>query len=83
MEVHGDDAALAVVANVHAELRAASERCGVQINKWLGDGAMLSGFDPGAVTRCAAQALVQVAVSSPLPLRGGVARGFAHLRQEG
>jgi class 3 adenylate cyclase len=73
-ESHGDDAAVAVLARLRAVLRATTERRGVRITKWLGDGAMLSGIEPDTVMACAAEIRDEMA-DSPLPLRGGIARG--------
>jgi class 3 adenylate cyclase len=77
MEFHGDEAALAVLAQLRATLRAVSAGRGVCVDKWLGDGAMLSGSEPVSVALCAAEVLERIAVTSPLPLRGGIARGPA------
>lgn len=74
-EAAGDDAAVAVLATVRGVVRAASEQRGVRITKWLGDGVMLSGIDAAAVAACAIDVLDRLATSSPLALRGGLARG--------
>src|SRR5207247_7577337 len=74
-EAEGDDAAVAVLARLRAALRAVSEERGVRITKWLGDGVMLSGLDPRCVAACAVDAVDRIATSSPLALRGGLARG--------
>jgi adenylate cyclase len=74
-EAEGDDAAVVVLARLRAALRAASEERGVRITKWLGDGVMLSGLDPRCVAACAVDAVDRIATSSPLALRGGLARG--------
>jgi adenylate cyclase len=74
-ELKGDDAAVAVLAQLRAVLRAVSEQRGVRITKWLGDGAMLSGIDAEPVIACAVEVRDRVAAGSPLPLRGGIARG--------
>jgi class 3 adenylate cyclase len=74
-EVHGDDAAVAVLARLRAVLRAVGEKRGVRITKWLGDGAMLSGVEPLAVVACAYEVRERIAQSSPLAVRGGIVRG--------
>src|SRR5207247_10299497 len=74
-EAEGDDAAVAVLARLRAALRAVSEERGVRITKWLGDGVMLSGLDPRCVAGCAVDAVDRIATTSPLALRGGLARG--------
>jgi class 3 adenylate cyclase len=73
-ESNGDDAAVAVLARLRAVLRATTERRGVRITKWLGDGAMLSGIEADSVIACAAEVRDEMS-DSPLPLRGGIARG--------
>ncbi|QEC50506.1 adenylate/guanylate cyclase domain-containing protein [Baekduia soli] len=74
-EAAGDDAAVAVLAQLRALLRAEAERWGVRVTKWLGDGVMLSGVDADAVVACCATVRDEVAAGSTLPLRGGIAGG--------
>ena len=76
-EDHGDEAAVQVLAQLRMTLRAAAERRGVRVTKWLGDGAMLSGIDARAVVACVLEVRDSVAVLAPLPLRGGIAGGEA------
>lgn len=72
---HGDAAAVVVLAKLRAVLRGATERRGVRLTKWLGDGAMLSGVDPVTVTACCLEVRERLAQAGPLPLRGGIAKG--------
>jgi class 3 adenylate cyclase len=74
-EALGDDAAIAVLAHLRAALRASAERSGVRVTKWLGDGAMVCGVEPGAMVECAEAVRDRVAAEGPLPLRGGIAAG--------
>jgi adenylate cyclase len=74
-EQRGDDDAVAIVALLRALLRAAADRHGVRVTKWLGDGAMVTGADPLHVAGCATEVRDDVALRSPLPVRGGLARG--------
>jgi class 3 adenylate cyclase len=74
-EARGDGEAVAVLAALRATLRAAAERHGVRVTKWLGDGAMLSGIDPSAVVACVVEVHQEFAQHSPLPLRGGISEG--------
>jgi class 3 adenylate cyclase len=74
-ETHGDDQAVVVLAQLRTVLRTATERRGVRLTKWLGDGAMLSGHDAGAVIACALEARHRLSEGCPLPLRGGICRG--------
>jgi adenylate cyclase len=76
-EASGDDAAIAVLANLRATLRAAAECRGVRIAKWLGDGAMVCGVEAGPTLECAEAVRDTVTASGPLALRGGIASGEA------
>jgi adenylate cyclase len=76
-DASGDDAAIAVLADLRATLRAAAERRGVRIAKWLGDGAMISGVEAGPMLECAEAVRDTVTASGPLALRGGIASGHA------
>jgi class 3 adenylate cyclase len=78
----GDDAAVAVVAQLRRTLRATAERHGVRVAKWLGDGALVTGSDPARVAVCAADVRDQVADRGPLAIRGGLARGEVILFEE-
>src|SRR3954451_16083133 len=74
-DAHGDNEAVAVLGRLRAGLRAEAESHGVRVTKWLGDGAMLSGVEAGAVITCAHQVRAQVQAQGPLPLRGGICEG--------
>lgn len=74
-EANGDQAAVAVLADLRALLRAETADHGVRVTKWLGDGAMLSGTEAPEVLRCCVHVREQLAAVSPLPLRGGIAEG--------
>jgi adenylate cyclase len=74
-EARGDQAAVGVLAELRALLRAETARRGVRVTKWLGDGVMLSGTQASAVLRCSIEVRDRVAAASPLPLRGGIASG--------
>jgi class 3 adenylate cyclase len=77
-EMHGDAAAVAVVAELRTTLQYLSKTCsGVEIVKWLGDGAMLSGTNADAIIMCALEARERTATTGPLALRGGIAWGAA------
>lgn len=72
---HGDQEAVAVLGHLRAVLRAEAENAGVRVTKWLGDGAMLSGVDGGAVIACAATVRDILQTDGRLQLRGGVCTG--------
>ncbi|MEX0768185.1 MAG: hypothetical protein WD029_06915 [Microthrixaceae bacterium] len=48
-EQHGTPAALAVLTRFRTAVRGVTGRRGVRVLKWLGDGAMLVGVEPGPV----------------------------------
>jgi adenylate cyclase len=72
---HGDQEAVAVLGHLRAVLRAEAENSGVRVTKWLGDGAMLSGVEPGAVIGCAASVRDVLHTDGRLALRGGICEG--------
>ncbi|WP_445152376.1 adenylate/guanylate cyclase domain-containing protein [Baekduia sp. Peel2402] len=72
---YGDQEAVAVLGHLRAVLRAEAENAGVRVTKWLGDGAMLSGVDGGAVIACAATVRDTLQTDGRLALRGGVCTG--------
>jgi adenylate cyclase len=74
---HGDERAVEVLEQLRLALTAAAERRGVQISKWLGDGAMISAVDPEALVLCLVEVRDAIATNGPLPLRSGVATGPA------
>jgi adenylate cyclase len=73
-DVHGDAAAVAALAHLRMVLRGLSERRGVRVTKWLGDGAMLSSVDALSLVACVVEARDELA-ASPLAVRVGVAHG--------
>jgi adenylate cyclase len=77
IDASGDDAAIAVLADLRATLGAAAECRGVRIAKWLGDGAMIAGVEAGPTLECAEAVRDTVTASGPLALRGGITRGQA------
>jgi adenylate cyclase len=77
IDASGDDAAIAVLADLRATLGAAAECRGVRIAKWLGDGAMIAGVEAGPTLECAEAVRDTVTSSGPLALRGGITRGQA------
>jgi adenylate cyclase len=74
-DARGDEAAVAVLAQLRALVRDEAARRGVRVTKWLGDGVMLSGTEAQAVLRCSVAVRDRIAEVSPLPLRGGLAEG--------
>jgi adenylate cyclase len=74
-ESRGDDAAIAVLARLRATVRASAEHSGVRVTKWLGDGAMVCGVEPGATIEFAETVRDRIGAEGPLLLRGGIAAG--------
>ena len=74
---YGDQNATLVLSQLRSAVRTATERRGVRLAKWLGDGAMLSGLDPYNVIACAleAQYVLREQEGCALPLRAGVCQG--------
>jgi adenylate cyclase len=78
MAEHGEHAAIDALEGFHALARTISTRRGVRIAKWLGDGAMFVGVEVGPLIATAAELVARFDASS-LPLRGGLAHGWALL----
>jgi class 3 adenylate cyclase len=75
-DAQGDDEALAVVTALRSVVRTTAPDFGVRIDKWLGDGVMLVGVEPGTLLAAAVESVQQMRASAcPLMVRGGVAGG--------
>lgn len=72
---HGDEAAVALLAQLRAIVRHEAEQEGVRVTKWLGDGVMLSGVDRELVVTCACDIRDRIARQGVLLLRGGISGG--------
>jgi adenylate cyclase len=72
---HGDDAAVALLAQLRAIVRAEAEHEGVRVTKWLGDGVMLSGIQRERLVACAGDVRDRLDHQGPLELRGGISGG--------
>jgi class 3 adenylate cyclase len=70
----GEHAATDALRRFRLATRDIAARRGVQVTKWLGDGAMLTAHDVGPAIATAAE-LVARGLDDVLPLRGGVAHG--------
>jgi adenylate cyclase len=70
----GEHAATDALQRFRLAARDIAARRGVQVAKWLGDGAMLAAHDVGPAIATAAE-LVARGRDDVLPLRGGVAHG--------
>lgn len=74
-EAHGDEEAVSVLAMMRSVVRRAAERRGVAVNKWLGDGVMLSSLYKGSVAAATLEIRHHLGGASPLQVRAGIARG--------
>jgi class 3 adenylate cyclase len=75
-DAHGDEDALAVVRALRTVVRGVAPDHGVRIDKWLGDGVMLVGVEPGPLLAAAVDAVDELDASEcQLVVRAGVAGG--------
>lgn len=74
-EHYGDDQTVAVLAAFRGRVREIAARRGVRVTKWLGDGAMLSSADTGAVVAMVVELTDRIRESVPLGIRAGLANG--------
>ncbi len=75
-EVHGDEAAVAVLTNFRGVVREVASDHGVRVAKWLGDGAMFVGTEAPAVIATVLEIEERTAAAgTTLPLRAGIAGG--------
>ncbi|HET6964515.1 MAG TPA: hypothetical protein VFH58_07050 [Acidimicrobiales bacterium] len=74
-EHFGDDSTVAVLTAFRGKVREIAARRGVRVTKWLGDGAMLSSADSGAVVAMVVEITDRIRESVPLGIRAGLANG--------
>jgi class 3 adenylate cyclase len=74
-EHFGDERTVVVLASFRTRVREIAARRGVQVTKWLGDGAMLSSVDTQPVAAMVLELGNTADSSIPLELRAGLARG--------
>lgn len=74
-ESNGDEEAVSVLAMMRSVVRRAVERRGVAVNKWLGDGVMLSSPTKASVAAATLEIRHHLGGASPLVVRAGIARG--------
>lgn len=77
-ERHGTPAALEVLTRFRSAVRAVTARRGVRVLKWLGDGAMLVGVEPGPVIAAVCELQLRFADES-FQVHAGVAGGHVLL----
>jgi class 3 adenylate cyclase len=74
-EHHGDERTVEVLTAFRGRVREIAARRGVRVTKWLGDGAMLSSADSGAVVAMVVELADRIRDSVPLGIRAGLATG--------
>lgn len=72
---HGDAAAVALHRRLRRDLTREAAPAGVEIVKFLGDGAMLAADDVTAALTCLYRTMVRARDAGSLPLRAGVTAG--------
>jgi adenylate cyclase len=75
MDASGDDAAAAALTAMRSAVRHATERHGVRVAKWLGDGCMLVAVETASLLDCLDQIWSALPQRTDLPVRGGMASG--------
>lgn len=73
---HGPLVAREMLGQFRARVRDVSERRGVRIAKWMGDGALLVSVDTGPLVACAVDIVTNIH-DGGLEMRGGVSTGPA------
>ena len=74
-DLHGDDEAVAVLAQFRTAVRSIASDVGVRIAKWLGDGAMLVAVEGPSLVSAAVELQERFALDGLLPVRAGLAWG--------
>lgn len=71
----GDDQASSVLSVLRTATRTATERRGIRLVKWLGDGVMLSSIETEPLVSCTLEIMNEVSRLGHLPVRAGIVRG--------
>jgi class 3 adenylate cyclase len=77
-EQHGTPAALEVLTRFRSAVRTVTGRRGVRVLKWLGDGAMLVGVEPGPVIAAVCELGMRFD-EDPFDIHAGIAGGHVLL----
>lgn len=72
---NGDEQATQVLSVLRSAARTATERRGLRLVKWLGDGVMLSSIESEPLVAGTLEIMNEVEQHSHLPVRAGIARG--------
>jgi class 3 adenylate cyclase len=82
VDTSGDEAAIEELEVLRSTTRRVASRCGVRIDKWLGDGAMMVGTDIAPTVLAVVTIKDRMAEqSSRLAMRAGIARGQVILHE--
>jgi len=71
----GDEAAVTELKELRSAVREVAPLCGVRVDKWLGDGAMLVGVDAEPVVTATVAVMVRLEGHGHLAMRAGIATG--------
>jgi class 3 adenylate cyclase len=74
-ETGGDEAAVNELKGLRAAIREVAPLCGVRVDKWLGDGAMLVGVDIETVVAATVALRHRLQGQGRLAMRAGIASG--------
>jgi adenylate cyclase len=74
VDKEGDHAAIDVLTRFRREARDVAARRGVRVSKWLGDGVMLVGVEPGVIVAAAAELMCRFD-GSGIDIHAGLASG--------
>ncbi len=74
-DLHGDDEAVAVLAQFRSAVRSIASDVGVRVAKWLGDGAMLVAVEGPSLVSGVIELQERFALDGLLPVRAGLAWG--------
>ena len=75
VDTHGDDEAVEELGLLRSTVRDVARRCGVRVDKWLGDGVMLVGVDTVPLIDAVMHIEARTTGQARLPLRAGIAAG--------
>jgi adenylate cyclase len=75
VDANGDDAGVAELLALRSVVRDVAPFCGVRVDKWLGDGAMLVGVESEPLIICVLMVAARVRELGQLPMRAGIAAG--------
>ncbi len=75
VDAHGDQAGVTELLGLRTAVRDIAPRCGVRVDKWLGDGVMLVGVEAEPLVASVLGIEEQVRARASLALRAGIATG--------